>query len=329
MLCPVVFEPLFMQRIWGGRRLESLFGKALPADVPIGESWELVDLPDYQSVATSEPVRGKTISELIAEWGDDLIASASLHQGRFPLMVKFLDARDVLSVQVHPDEQAAEKLGDQAVAKHEAWYIMEADEDAVIYRDFIEDTTRRKLLRALKDGKVDRLLKKIPVSPGQCYYLPAGTVHALGAGVVLAEVQTPSDTTYRLFDWNRTDDGQPRELHVEQALECVNYQPVNPAHERRSHHAQLFDRITRLVTSPHFTISQLHVIEGGDREFDIAAATVWIIQAGAGSIVYGDGRTQAIRAGDVVLLPAALGHINLAVDRDLEWLQVHLPAASS
>ena len=161
----------------------------------------MADLPDDQSVVSDGPAKGKTLSQLVAEWGEGLLGHASAVEGRFPLLLKYLDANQHLSVQVHPDEEFAKQAGGKVRPKHEAWYVLEAEPDGCIYRGLVDGVDRAAFEEALKSGSAEKLLKRINVRPGHCYYLPAGTVHALGAGVVVAEVQIPSETTYRLFDW--------------------------------------------------------------------------------------------------------------------------------
>ena len=262
---PLIFEPIFKRKIWGGHRIQALFGqKQLPPDIPIGESWEVCDLETDQSVVAAGPAKGKTLGQLVREWGTDLIGRAPLYDGHFPLFIKFLDAVENLSVQVHPDEAMARKLGGNVRAKHEAWYVLQADGDAAIYRGVKDGVTREQFERALADGTVAALLNRIPVKPGSVYYLPSGTVHALGAGVVVAEIQTPSNITYRVFDWNRVDEatGQPREMHVEQALECIHFGRTDTQPQPRSHIASHWTTVTRLVTCDSFTIEKVRRTEG-------------------------------------------------------------------
>ncbi|GAF79177.1 unnamed protein product, partial [marine sediment metagenome] len=222
---PLIFQPILKPKIWGGRKLENLLAKCLPKGELIGESWEIADLEDDQSIVAVGPAKGKTLGQLVEEWGADLLGRAKLFDGRFPLLIKLLDANDTLSVQVHPDEAAARRLGGRVRIKNEAWYVIDADENGFIYRGVREGVDPDALKRAVEAQAVKSVLKRIAVKKGRCYYLPSGTIHALGAGVLVAEVQTPSDITYRLYDWNRIDPstGSPRELHLEQALECISY----------------------------------------------------------------------------------------------------------
>jgi mannose-6-phosphate isomerase len=221
---PLVFEPIFMERIWGGRRLESEFGKKLPAQKRIGESWEIVDRPEAQSVVVNGPLRGKTLHELWIQGRSEIFGNVP-DASRFPLLVKLLDAHEKLSLQVHPPEKVASKLGGEP--KTEFWYVAAADPGAELYLGFRESTTRDQFEKALRDGTAADHVHKIRVKSGDAVFLPAGRLHALGAGNLLIEIQQNSDTTYRVFDWNRMDDkGKERQLHIDQALQCIDFNDV-------------------------------------------------------------------------------------------------------
>jgi mannose-6-phosphate isomerase len=223
---PLVFEPIFMERIWGGRRLESEFGKKLPAQKRIGESWEIVDRPEAQSVVVNGPLRGKTLHELWIQGRSEIFGNVP-DASRFPLLVKLLDAHEKLSLQVHPPEKVASKLGGEP--KTEFWYVVAADPGAELYLGFRESITRDQFEKALRDGTAADYVHKIQVKTGDAVFLPAGRLHALGAANLLIEVQQNSDTTYRVFDWNRVDDkGKQRQLHIDQALQCIDFDDVAP-----------------------------------------------------------------------------------------------------
>ncbi len=226
MTSPLTFEPIFMERIWGGRRLESEFGKKLPPNARIGESWEIVDRAEAQSVVANGPLRGKTLHDLWTQHRHDIFGE--LPDGdRFPLIVKLLDAQEKLSLQVHPPADIAKTLGDEP--KTEFWYVAAAERDAEILVGLRASLTREQFKRALDEKTVDDCVHKIRVKAGDAMFLPAGRFHALSGGNLLVEIQQNSNTTYRVFDWNRVDEkGRSRQLHVDQALQCIDFNDVEP-----------------------------------------------------------------------------------------------------
>lgn len=329
---PLIFEPIYKPKIWGGRKLETLAGKRLPPDEPIGESWELADLEDDQSVVANGPAKGKTLSSLVREWGTDLVGRAPLFEGRFPLLIKFLDARETLSVQVHPNESMARELGGRVRLKNEAWYVLDAEPDGCIYRGLKPGIHPETFRRAVERGDVEPVLHRIPVRRGHCYYLPSGTVHALGAGVVVAEVQTPSDVTYRVYDWARVDPktGSTRELHVDQAMRCISFVPLDPSTESPQHVASVWTSVTSLVRCGSFVIERVRMACGVTQRIPHLEMVIWIVLEGAGTIACNGLRDPvSFAAGDTVLLPAGLEDGQVAVNDDCLWLEVTVPVPSS
>ena len=216
-----------MERIWGGRRLESQFGKKLSPNRKIGESWEIVDRPEAQSVVASGPLKGKTLHELWMGSRKEIFGEVS-EAARFPLLIKMLDAQEKLSLQVHPPEKIAAKLGSEP--KTEFWYVAAAEPGAELFLGFGESTTRDQFEKVLREGSAAEHIHKIRVKAGDAVFLPAGRFHGIGAGNLLVEIQQNSDTTYRVFDWNRVDPatGKPRQLHIEQALQSIDFNDVKP-----------------------------------------------------------------------------------------------------
>jgi mannose-6-phosphate isomerase len=224
---PLVFEPIFMERVWGGRRLESLYGKRLPSAALIGESWEIVDRPEAQSVVHEGPLRGKTLHELWCKHREEIFGNVP-DTPRFPILCKLLDAQENLSLQVHPPRAIAKKLGGES--KTEFWYIANAAPKARLYAGVKKGTTRKTFLKALEQGKVEKYLHAVEPKAGDSIFLPSGRMHALGAGNVLVEIQENSDTTYRIYDWDRTKKGRAaRQMHVAEAMQCVDFNDVEPA----------------------------------------------------------------------------------------------------
>src|SRR6266404_2185089 len=208
---PLVFQPIFMERIWGGRRLESLYGKRLPPAARIGESWEIVDRPEAQSVVHDGLFRGLTLHALWRKHRQEIFGDVP-DTTRFPILAKLLDAQENLSLQVHPPLAIAQELGGKP--KSELWYIADAVPKAEIFAGLKKSSTRGAFVKALKQGNVQSHAHQISVETGDAIFLPSGRLHAAGAGNLIVEIQQNSDTTYRVFDWNRVDqNGKDRELH--------------------------------------------------------------------------------------------------------------------
>ena len=223
---PLIFEPIFQERIWGGRKLAELFGKNLPPGKRIGESWEIVDRPEAQSIVRQGPFSGRSLHDLWVNFRQELFGKVP-NAPRFPLLIKLLDARETLSLQVHPPQEIAESLGGEA--KTEFWYVAAAEPNAEIFVGLRKSMTGDQFENALHSGTVADCVHAIPMKRGAAMFLPSGRFHAIGAGNLLVEVQQNSDTTYRVFDWNRVDDqGKSRQLHVDQALQCIDLNDVAP-----------------------------------------------------------------------------------------------------
>ena len=293
---PLKFRPIYKQRIWGGQKLREVFGKDLPPDQLIGESWELSDLPQDKSIIANGELKGQTLISAINRYPVE-ITGEPYFEGPFPLLIKFLDAHDFLSVQVHPDEQTVERLG-QGQPKTECWYIISVEPDAVIYKGLKKGVTKSQFAEAIEKGNVADLLARLPVEAGQCHFLPAGTAHAIGPGLVIAEIQLPSDTTYRVFDWNRVDQtGRPRELHIEQALESIHF--------NMSEDELPVTTIGRLLNCRYFIIDKGHQAKSCEVLLSPGEIRVLIILSGSGTILGTDGYNVEFKAGDCLLIPAA------------------------
>ncbi len=224
---PLRFTPLYMERVWGGRRLQDDLGRSLPEHVPIGESWELVDRQEAQSVVDSGELAGTSLHQLWTEFRTEVFGRTVSKSSRFPLLAKILDARETLSVQVHPPEAVALRLSGEP--KTEMWYLLEGAQDAALYAGFRHGTTREQFTASLATGDVEAVLHRIPVRAGDAMFIPSGRCHAIGAGCLIVELQQNSDTTYRVFDFNRLGlDGKPRMLHLEESLASMDFQDCEP-----------------------------------------------------------------------------------------------------
>ena len=307
MLTPLRFAPIFKTALWGGTRLRTLFN-APPSDEPTGEAWVLSDHGDNPSVVADGPLAGTTLRELMQRMPERIFGRASLVHGRFPLLLKFLDVRQPLSVQVHPDDVKARELeGPEASGKTEAWYVVEADPTARLYCGLQASVTSIQMRRAIQSDRLEHLLNAHRPERGDCYFIPAGTVHALGGGLLVFEVQQTSDITYRLYDWGRVDPktGNARELHIEKGLACVNYSqgPCRPISLTEESHGRV--RLAPLVECAYFTMgrwdatSPFRVGEEGQ-----CRAIVGV--EGRATFQHA-GKEYGIGIGDVWLLPAEVG----------------------
>ncbi len=304
-LSPLRFEPILKRLIWGGRRLETVLGKILGPGQDYAESWEIADHRDDVSQVASGPLAGQGLRSLIREHGEGLFGPAVGLREQFPLLVKFLDAHRDLSVQVHPDDDRGRRLADDN-GKTEAWVVVHAEPGSLIYAGLRDGVTRERFADALEANAVEPLLHRFPARPGDCIFIPAGTVHAIGAGVVMAEVQQMSDATFRVYDWGRLgDDGQPRPLHIAQALESTNFDAGPVAPVRPEVETVPGGERERLVACPYFDLERLR-LRKPERVGSHDRFTILLGLAGASEIRH-DGLAHTLRTGETLLLPAGLG----------------------
>jgi mannose-6-phosphate isomerase len=309
--------------VWGGRRLADTLGKPLPSSELFGESWEISDHALHHSVVAEGPLAGRTLRDLMTSDRSALLG-ASDTRAAFPLLVKFLDACDRLSVQVHPDDEKAARLWPGEAGKTEAWFVLEAAPGSRIYAGLRPGIGERELRAALEAGTVSECLHHFEPRAGDCIFLPAGTVHAVGGGVLMAEVQQTSDATFRLFDWNRRDaQGKSRTLHIEQGLESIRWdcgpvQPVRVSWRQESRHRQ------SLVRCPFFELDFMRDREpftvGGD-----GLAQIVIVISGSGRLVWPAG-VSAPTFGQTWLLPATMPAVEVIPDSALATLIVTVPS---
>jgi len=312
ILYPLKFHPIYKEKTWGGRGLEKL-GRKLPGgpEFLIGESWELTDLDSSSSsgggggaehsVVRNGPLKGKTLRQVVIDHGSDLFGKSNRLMNGFPLLIKILDLDQLASLQVHPDEAYVQQHPG-AFLKSEAWYILEARPDAVIYKGVRPGVTPpefESVVRAGNVGAVVSLLNREAVRSGDCHYVPGGTLHAMGGGVLALEIQTPSDTTFRLFDWGRTG----REMHVRQAMQCLSFEPCMPAdpgplRASGSHAAQ------QLAACRHFRVMRRHYRPGCIVCECSSSMVVWFVLEGCGQawLSGGSGETS-FRRGEMLLIP--------------------------
>ena len=319
-LYPFIFVPIFKERVWGGRNIERLYGKPLPADVPIGESWEITDRAGDTSVIANGALAGKTLRWLMDNHASELLGPERANARQFPLLVKILDAQDKLSLQVHPPASKAKELGGEP--KTEMWFIADASPTADLFVGLKRGVTRADFERKVREGSVAECFHHIPVKAGDVMFLPSGRVHAIGAGNVIFEIQQNSDTTYRVFDWNRVGlDGQPRELHVEQSFASIDFHDFEPPLIRSDYSRNETFAVRYLVDDPLFRVNAWQIKRG--QRFHVSNKLPQILGIVRGRLtIAGNGVEVALKPGDFCLVPATVDRVTLQAATQVELLHV-------
>ncbi len=303
---PIKFNKVYKERIWGGNRLGELLGGTLPG-TRIGESWELCCHPNGMSVVANGSLAGKTLAELLIEYPYELMGGNFRPNDRFPLLIKAIDANDNLSVQVHPDDDYAYR-GEKEAGKTEAWYVLDAKNEAKIIYGLKEGVSKEDFLEAIQSNRLMESLRVVPVKKGDMIYVPAGLVHALLEGIVVYEVQQNSDTTYRVYDYGRVDkDGQARELHLDKALDVIQFGDQ-----------ENIDFSNQEIVCPYFKMKYVRIQKHWSDHTN-NDLVVYLLVAGSGELIFQDGKKFLTR-GETVLLPASLGEME--VKGNLEILRI-------
>lgn len=308
MLGLLSFEEAYFERIWGGDKLRTLYGKDIPQDKPIGEAWLIVDHHVHESAVAEGPHQGKTLRQLIEDDAQALLgtrAQLTMH-GRFPLLLKILDARDVLSVQVHPDDACAKALGEPDVGKTEMWHVLQADPGSELICGLEPTVTADQFRKAVHDGSVETLMTRFKVSHGFSIFVGAGAVHAIGAGVVLAEIQQNSDLTYRIYDWGRVEaHGKPRSLHLDKAIRAIHFGAAGASLARPFEYAVANARCAILAACPYFA-AELLTLKGTFRRHT-RNESFHILLGKSGDLMVRHGHDElTVRAAQAVLVPGSL-----------------------
>ena len=325
ILYPLRFEPIYQYRLWGGRRLASLLATPLPNDGPIGEAWILSDRDDHASKIANGPLQGQTIGQVMEQSQEQLMGKLARRFQRFPLLLKFLDVHEMLSVQVHPTKANTNLLPAGETPKTEAWVVLEAGTQGRIYAGLKPETTEGDLRRALTNGTVVDYLACLTPKPGDAVFLRAGTVHSLGGDLVVFEIQQNSDVTFRLYDWDHIDakTGKPRALQVDKAMACIDFaegpvRRVMPVLETKTPVER-----ERLFHCEHFWLWRLR----GKSPFTVGAPNVprvLVCMEGAGQVEHG-GATYNVAKGDVFLLPAVVGACTFRPRSAVNLLEIAIP----
>ncbi len=321
-LYPFKFDPIFKETIWGGEKLRNTLGKN--AKPGTGESWEISSVPGNQSIVSNGFLKGTSLEELIEIYMGEVVGEHVFKQfgTLFPLLIKFIDAKEQLSIQVHPDDKMARERH-ESFGKTEMWYVIEADTNAELIVGFNQTIDKNKYIEELKKGHIEQILNREPVQPGDVFFLPAGRIHAIGAGILLAEIQQTSDVTYRIYDWNRTDaDGNQRELHTDLAVDAIDYRSVE---DFRTHYKEILNESVKLLQCPYFETKILNFNVPIQKDYyAIDSFIIYMCMEGQATIKH-PGGTETIQMGETILFPAAINTFKLIPNPQCKLLDVHIP----
>jgi mannose-6-phosphate isomerase len=329
VLYPLTFQPIFKERVWGGRRLADLYAKPLPAGKVVGESWEITDRPEGVSVIANGPLAGRDLRWAMEHHADEMLGRLPSSAGRFPWLIKILDCEDDLSLQVHPPASVAPSLNGEP--KTEMWFVADARPGSKLYVGLRRGTTRSAFEAALRHGHVADCFHVVPVTPGDTMFVPGGRVHALGRGNVIFEIQQNSDTTYRVFDWNRLGlDGNLRPLHVEQSLASIDFNDFEPLLVNFPWQVDAGADKRQLVQHPLFNVSHHRLNAAGclPVRSDGTGPTVVGVIRGEVEIV-SEATIIQRQAGEFALLPASLARCELSNAAAADFLLVSPPQTDS
>jgi len=318
---PIKFEPILQEKIWGGTKLKSLLNKVSDKE-NIGESWEVSAVKNNVSIVSNGVYKGQNLQDLLEQYKSDLVGNKVFKQfgAQFPLLIKFIDAKEALSIQLHPNDELAQKRH-ESFGKTEMWYVMQADKNASLIVGFKTDCTQETYLKYLNENKIVNLLNSEKVTEGDVFFIPTGRIHAIGAGVLLAEIQQTSDITYRIFDWNRVDaQGNGRELHTDLALEAIDYKAQT--NYKTNFHSTL-NQTKPVVVCPYFTTNIIPILGTLIKDYSANDSfVIYICTKGRVNLSYGNNQLEVIEMGESILLPNILNNITLKADLTSSLLEV-------
>lgn len=323
-LYPLKFYPIYKEKLWGGTRFEDTFGRKDVGCEKCGESWELSAVQGDISVVANGFLKGNTIEELIEIYMDEIVGEKVYDEFgvEFPLLFKFLDSNQILSVQVHPDNDFA-KVNHKAYGKTEMWYIVDAEENAELITGFVRDSDIHEFVSSVEKNSVTELLNIEKAKKGDVFYIPAGRVHTCGKGLLIAEVQQTSDVTYRIYDWNRTDaDGKKRELHIDMAKEVIDYKRYD---NYRTEYEKKSNEVVNVVESQYFTTNLIEFDKDMARNYHhLDSFVVYMCVEGEFDIHFGGSEVESVETGSSILVPAALKELVLAPKCNTKILEVYI-----
>ena len=324
-LYPLKFKTIFKEKIWGGDKIRTVLGKDFSPLQNCGETWEISGVKGNISVVSEGALQGMDLVELINTYKEELVGGKVYKKfgNEFPLLIKFIDANDDLSIQVHPNDELA-KSRHNSFGKTEMWYVFDADRQAKLNSGFKKTIDRTTYLKHLKDNTLDQILNFETVQVDDTFFLPAGRVHYIGKGICLAEIQQTSDITYRIYDFDRRDDhGNLRELHTDQALDAIDY---NYHSEYKTRYVKRINEPVNLVTCPYFKTNMLNFTKPVSRDYTgIDSFIIYICVDGALDLIY-DSEKIEVKKGDCVLLPASLNQVNLVPKGGFKMLEASVPS---
>lgn len=322
-LYPLRFQPILKDKIWGGNKLHSLLGKGTAKDTKCGESWEISGVQENVSIVSNGFLKGNNLEEVIEVYMGDLVGDRVYQKFgiEFPLLIKFIDANDVLSIQVHPDDFLA-KERHNAFGKTEMWYILQADEGSQIITGFNRKIDKQIYKENLNNKSLQDILNSEDAFPRDVFFIPSGRVHAIGAGILLTEIQQTSDITYRIYDWDRLDDkGKGRELHTDLALDAIDY---NHYQNYKTPYEKSLNRSSQVIDCPYFNTNFLKIDKPVGKDFTfIDSFVIYICVSGKFNIEY-EGNSEEVKKGDSILMPAMLKNIFLNPAEETEILEVFI-----
>ncbi len=326
-LYPLKFNPIYIEKIWGGNKLKTVLNKDIPND-RIGESWEISAVQDHISIVKNGKLAQNNIQELIEVFMGELVGDNIYFKYgiEFPVLVKFIDANQNLSVQVHPSDSFA-KHRHYAYGKTEMWYVIDAEPGAKVVMGFKEDMSKEKLLDALESKRLVDYLNFVEVNKGDVFFIPPGRVHALGKGILIAEIEQTSDITYRLYDWDRVGlDGKPRPLHIDLAIDVIEYEAKA---EYKTYYQKQLNKSVNIANSEHFIVNLLSFDQFMEMNYvALDSFVIYVCTEGKALIEYEMGKKITIEKGETVLLPATVNIVNLYPQQKTEILEVYMGSVS-
>jgi mannose-6-phosphate isomerase len=322
-LYPLKFKPIFKDKIWGGQKIRTELGLDFRPLQNCGEAWMLSGVPGSETKVINGFLKGNSLNELLEVYMDDLVGEDIFykHEKEFPILVKFIDSNDYLSVQVHPDDELAARRN-SGNGKTEMWYILEAEQGSEVISGFNREVSREIYLEHLKNNTLKEILNSEHAGKGDVFYVPSGRVHALGPGILLAEIQQTSDTTYRIYDWDRTDDkGKSRELHTELALDALDFRPVL---NFRTDYRKIKNQTVTLVDTPFFTTNILDLDQVIKKDYSLLDSFVIYICAEGSVLIRFDQQKETLGKGEILLIPAVMDHLVLEPVQSCKVLEVFI-----